>query len=170
MILDVVYQHIDLYSDHSFLIVDESVYFLDILAIAFKKAYEPAPYTEYNGRLSAMERHLVVKKASETKPPQIMLASRGTVGNDIDPQCFNVLIQCGPWWKVSWEVQTLGRLYRPGGTKPVFVYEVRAEDCDVEDHKINVRNNKNRQNSTLQEETIRPDEIMDTDIVQRSMS
>ncbi|KAF5530049.1 global transactivator [Fusarium mexicanum] len=170
VILDVIRQHIDIYPDHSFLIVDESVYFLDILAIAFKKAYEPVPCTEYNGRLSAMEQHLAIQIASETMPPHIMLASRATGGQDINTECFNVLIQCGPWWKASWEVQTLGRLYRPGGTKPVFVYEVRAEDCDVEDHKIKIRNTKNRQNSALQEETIRPDETMDTDIVRRSMS
>ncbi|KAF5663333.1 global transactivator [Fusarium denticulatum] len=144
VVLDVVRQHIDRYPDHSFLIVDESVYFLDILAIAFKRAYELVPYTECNGRLSAMERHLLVQKASEAKPPQIILASRVTGGQDINPECFNVLIQCGPWWKVSWEVQTLACVYRPQGTKPVFVYELVAEDCDVENYKIKVRNKKKK--------------------------
>ncbi|KAF5603649.1 global transactivator [Fusarium pseudocircinatum] len=169
VVLDVVYQHIDRHPDHSFLIVDESVYFLDILAIAFKKAYEPVPYTEYNGRLSAMERHLLVQKASETQPPQIILASRVTGGQDINPECFNVLIQWGPWWKVSWEVQTLGLLCRPGGMKPVFVYELVAEDCDVENHKIKVRNTKNKLNTELQEETTRSDDTH-TDVARRRMS
>ncbi|KAF5700423.1 global transactivator [Fusarium mundagurra] len=169
MILDVVYQHRDRYPDHSILIVDESVFFLDILAIAFKKAYEPVPHTEYNGRLSGIERHLVIKKAFESTPPQMMLASRGTGGQGLNLQCFNVLIQCGPWWKVSWEVQTLGRVYRPGGTKPVFVYELRAEDCDVENHKIKVRNSKNTLNTELQQETIRSDDTSGTDIPQRRM-
>jgi SNF2 family DNA or RNA helicase len=170
MVLDVVYRHQDRFPDHSFLIVDESVYFLDILAIAFKKAYEPVPHTEYNGRLSTIDRHLVIQKAFETTPPQIMLASRGTGGQGLNLQCFNVLIQCGPWWKVSWEVQTLGRVYRPGGTKPVFVYELRAEDCDIENHKIKIRNRKNTLNTELQQETIRSDGTIDTDITRRLMS
>ncbi|KAM0319440.1 hypothetical protein ACHAPQ_010348 [Fusarium lateritium] len=169
MILDVVDRHRDRYPDHSFLIADESVYFLDILGIALKNTYEPVRHTEYNGRLGAIERHLVIKRAFETTPPQIMLASRGTGGQGLNLQCFNVLVQYGPWWKVSWEVQTLGRVYRPGGTKPVFVYELRAVDCLVELHKIKIRNKKNRLNTELQEETIRPDVTMSADIAQRSM-
>ncbi|KAF4452838.1 global transactivator [Fusarium austroafricanum] len=170
MILDVVDRHRDRYPDHSFLIVDESVYFLDIIATALKKTYEPVRHTEYNGRLSAIERHLVINKAFETAPPQIMLASRGTGGQGLNLQCVNVLIQCAPWWKVSWEVQTLGRIYRPGGTKPVFIYELRAQDCLVENHKIKVRHEKNALNTELQEDTIRVDETVSTDIARGSMS
>ncbi|CAF3475406.1 unnamed protein product [Fusarium graminearum] len=36
---------------------------------------------------------------------------------------------------------------RPGQTKPVFVYEIRAEDYLIETHKIRVRDTKNAMTS-----------------------
>lgn len=36
---------------------------------------------------------------------------------------------------------------RPGQTKPVFVCEVRAEDCLIEAHKIRVRDTKSAMTS-----------------------
>ncbi|KAF5619234.1 global transactivator [Fusarium tjaetaba] len=44
-ILDTVRQHLDLYPEDSFVMVDESVWFLDIVAIALRKAYHPITNT-----------------------------------------------------------------------------------------------------------------------------
>ncbi|KAF5986100.1 global transactivator [Fusarium coicis] len=48
-IFDTMQQHLDLRPGDSFIIVDESVWFLDIVAIALKKTYHPVANDAYNG-------------------------------------------------------------------------------------------------------------------------
>ncbi|RKK98132.1 hypothetical protein BFJ68_g9281 [Fusarium oxysporum] len=170
VITDVVDQHKDQFPDHSFLIVDESIYFLDIVAIALRNRFEPEPQLEYNGRLGPIDRHFVIKTAFEAKPPQVMLATRATGGQGLNLQCFNVVIQCGPWWKAAWELQARGRVYRPGQKKPVFVYEIRAEDCLIEQHKVKVRDKKDELTSELEDAITRGDTVNLTENDRRQLS
>nr|RBQ98575.1 hypothetical protein FVER53263_20036 [Fusarium verticillioides] len=170
VITDVVDQHKDRYPDHAFLIVDESIYFLDIVAVALKNRFQSELQLEYNGRLGPIDRHDVIRRAFEAKPPHVMLATRATGGQGLNLQCFNVVIQCGPWWKAAWERQARGRVYRPGQKKHVFVYELRAEHCLIEQHKIKVRDERNDLNSSLEDAITRPDAFNLTENSRRQLS
>ncbi|KAI7406333.1 hypothetical protein KC332_g8217 [Hortaea werneckii] len=65
-----------------------------------------------------------------------------------DPSKCSV-IWCGAWWKKSWEEQADHRVYRPGQTKPVTIYELRADYCKVETYKVKRRDKKNKTNVTI---------------------
>ncbi|KAF5546536.1 global transactivator [Fusarium mexicanum] len=54
---------------------------------------------EYNGRLGPIDRHHVIGSAFEAEPLHVMLATRATGGQGLNLQCFNVVIQSGPWYE-----------------------------------------------------------------------
>ncbi|KAF4499407.1 global transactivator [Fusarium agapanthi] len=135
-ILDIVRQHLDFRPDGSFIIVDESVWFLDIVAIALKKTYHPVGHDTYNGRLDTVQRHLTIKKVTQVTPPHTLLASRGAGGQGLNMQFANVVILCGPWWKKEWEQQAAGRVHRPGQQKLTFIYELRAHNFALGKYKM----------------------------------
>ncbi|KAM0344537.1 hypothetical protein ACHAPU_007515 [Fusarium lateritium] len=156
-VMAVVDAHGGRHPDSSFLIADESEYFLEILEAAFKARYEPRAVHLYSRRLSPKERQSMMDTIFEIETPQIVLASRATCGQGLNFQCLNVLIRCGPWWHESWETQAEGRLCRPGQTKHVFVYELRAEGCEVENYKNMTRDNENPINSFIEGAITRED-------------
>ncbi|KAF5686635.1 CHD3-type chromatin-remodeling factor PICKLE [Fusarium circinatum] len=41
----------------------------------------------------------LVGSAFEAEPPHVILATRATGGQGLNLQCFNVVIQCGPWYE-----------------------------------------------------------------------
>jgi SNF2 family DNA or RNA helicase len=63
-------------------------------------------------------------------------------------QCVNVLIRCGPWWDPTWKKQAEGLVLRPGQTKTVRIFEVRAKHCMVEKYMGMVRDYKKSTRST----------------------
>ncbi|KAF5532641.1 global transactivator [Fusarium mexicanum] len=79
-ILNIVRQHLDFRPDGSFIIVDESVWFLDIVAIALEKTYHPVGHDTYNGRLDTVQRHSTINKIAQVTPLHTLLTSRGTGG------------------------------------------------------------------------------------------
>ncbi|KAF5564957.1 global transactivator [Fusarium phyllophilum] len=99
VILDTMRQHLDLRPDDSFIIVDESVWFLDIVVIALKKTYHLVDHDTYNKQLDTVKRPLTIKKAAQSTHPHTLLASQGTGGQGLKMKFANVVIRCGPWWK-----------------------------------------------------------------------
>ncbi|KAF5675721.1 global transactivator [Fusarium circinatum] len=67
-ILNIVRQHLDFRPEDPFIIVDESLWFLDIVAIALKKIYHPIGHDTYNARLDTVQRHLTIGKLLELRP------------------------------------------------------------------------------------------------------
>lgn len=166
VIVDTVNNHRGLRQDDAIVVMDESVLFLDILAIAFTNMYDPVQCFRYDGRMNPQQRHAVIKKFRAASGARILLASRGTGGAGLNLQCANVLIQCSAWWKVSWEEQALGCLHRAGQTRPVFYFKIEAkgpehgssESCRVEDFKKTKRDEKNVINMKIMKEVTRPDD------------
>lgn len=156
-IADTVRKHHELRPQDAFIIMDESVYFLDIVRIALGREYVPLPCWMYDGRADAIERDIILKQFYAAFGPRILLASRGTGGLGLNLQCANVIIQCGPWWKRSWEDQARGRVERSGQTRPVFVYSCRALNCFIEAYKIEKRDRKNQVNSAVLSRIENPD-------------
>lgn len=95
MIIDIVNRTRDVRPDDAIIIIDESVYFLDILDVAFKKMYEPVRRFRYDGRMNQVERHLTLKEFSSCTSTWIILASHGTGRQALKIQTDNVLIRCG---------------------------------------------------------------------------
>lgn len=126
----------------SMLIVDESVFFLSILSMAFKNVLPTIPVFSYDGRVHVAARDGVLQRFKHTNGPKILLLSRAAGGVGLNVQAANVVIQCCPWWKRGWEEQAVGRVHRPGQKKPVFVYQILATGCHVEMHKCRVRDEK----------------------------
>ncbi|KAL2016391.1 hypothetical protein VTK56DRAFT_3813 [Thermocarpiscus australiensis] len=158
VIIDVVNRSRDVRPDDAVLIVDESVYFLDILEIAFRNTYDPVPVFRYDGRQDPVERERVMRDFRAASGCRIMLASRGAGGQGLSIECANVLIRCGPWWSVAGEERAEGRIYRPGQVKPVKIFELSAKDCMVEEYKRKVRDGKDRTNSLIMQNITRLDD------------
>ncbi|PNP85766.1 hypothetical protein FNYG_00822 [Fusarium nygamai] len=95
-ILDAMQQHPDLRPEDSFIIVDESMWFLDIVAIALKKPYHPVAHDAYNGRLDTVQRHLTIKKVAQATPLHT-LASRGTRWSGTQHAVCKCRHSIGPW-------------------------------------------------------------------------
>ena len=143
-IIDIINRHRDVYQDDVYVIMDESVYFLDIIKIALGHTDDPIPSYTHDVREDPVERDLVLENFQAASGPRALLVSHGTGGVGLNLQCANVLVQCGPSWKQSWEEQAVGRIHRPGQTKPVFVYKIQAHACKVEKHKVKWRDQNQR--------------------------
>lgn len=158
-IIDTIDTHRDMRKvpDDAFLIMDESVYFLDIVEIAVRNMHESLPVFRYDGRASISERDIVLERFFAATGPRALLASRGTGIQGLNMQCANVLIQCSPWWKASSEEQARGRIHRHGQKKPCFVYNLEA-GCLVDKHKAKMRDLKNDINSRIMDEITRKDD------------
>lgn len=156
-IVDTVNRHRDLYPDDVLVIMDESVFFLDIIEIALTKMFDPVRCFRYDGRDHPARRAVILDKWRATPGLSALLASRGTGGVGLNLQHANVLIICGPLWKDSWYQQAEGRIYRAGQRKPVFVYRVEAmgfgrgalKFCQVEEFKKERRDSKKKINSRV---------------------
>lgn len=166
IILDTVNRHRDWRPDDAFVIMDESVFFLDILEIALSNTFDPIPCFRFDGRSHSIKRAMILDKFRATSGARALLASRGTGGVGLNLQHANVLILCGPWWKNSWEEQAVGRVYRSGQAKPVFVYQIEAKgfgngrfsECGVEVFKKETRDNKNESNMSILGDVTRKDD------------
>ncbi|KAI7923635.1 global transactivator [Pyricularia oryzae] len=156
IIIDLVHKHIDVRPDDAILIMDESVYFLDILRVALEKSCEPFPCYALDGRLAPVERERVIRNFTDATGPRVMFVSRGVGGQGLNLQAANVVIQCNVWWKQSWEEHAWGRVHRPGQTRPVFVYQIEAR-CQVDAYKKERRDAKNETNSMIMERITRED-------------
>jgi SNF2 family DNA or RNA helicase len=136
------------------------LFFLDIIQIAFKKMSDPVPIYHCDCHLDPVERDLVLEEfVAAGERPRILLTSRGTVSQGLNIQCANVLIQCRPWWKTSWEEPAIGRLHRPGQVNPVFHCEMSAVGIALEDRKKRVRSKKNKTDQKILEAIPKTDDI-----------
>lgn len=167
IIIDTVNRHRDWRPDDSFVIMDESVFFLDILEIALSNMFDPIKCFRYDGREHPAKRTIILNEFRATPGASVVLASRGTGGVGLNLQHANVLIQCGPWWKESWQQQAAGRIYRAGQKKDVFVYRIEAKGfgdgifkhCRIERFKKKKRDEKNTFNMTVMDAITRKDDV-----------
>jgi SNF2 family DNA or RNA helicase len=150
-ILDIINLSRDRRPGDSILILDESAYFLEILEVAITTMHDPLPVFRYTGDQEPAERHVTLTAfvASAGIRTSVMLSTRGAGGQGLNLQCANVVIRCGPWWKRSWEEQAVARCFRYGQTKPVWAYELKANDCEVEVYKRGLRKSKNAINEAI---------------------
>jgi SNF2 family DNA or RNA helicase len=104
--------------DHTIVIIDESVFFLDILTVAIRRdlpiSHQVVLVLRYDRRSSIDERDAVMARFIAAEGARVLLASRATGVQGLNLQSVNALIRCGPWWKVSWEQQAEGRIHRYG--------------------------------------------------------
>ena len=149
VLVDIVNKTRDLHPGDAILVLDESRFFLDILAVAFARMVEPVDVFRYDGGHDPAERHQIMRAFSTASGTRVMLATRGAGGQGLNVQCANVVVRCGPWWKKSWEEQALARSYRPGQTKSVWLYEISAKGCTVETYKRRVRAKKSKINESI---------------------
>lgn len=158
-ILNIVNTHRDASPDDAIVILDESVFFLDLVQMALQCMHEPLPVWQYDGRASPAERTIRLEEFNNGSGTRVLLASRGTAGLGLNIQAANVLIRCAPMWKKSWEDQADGREYRNGQTKPVFIYAL-VSDAMVEQHIIEKREQKSLTNDAIMEDITRKDDDM----------
>jgi SNF2 family DNA or RNA helicase len=151
VVIDLINVSRDRRPGDSILILDESAYFLDILQVALTTMPDPVPVFKYTDKQEPTERHIALTEfvASAGTRTSVMLATRGAVGQGLNLQAANVVIRCGPWSKRSWEQQAVACCYRYGQTKPVWSYELKANDCDVEVYKRRLRQGRNITNEAI---------------------
>ncbi|KAI7205078.1 hypothetical protein KC343_g4940 [Hortaea werneckii] len=150
VIIDIVGYSRDIRPGYAILILNESTFFLDVLEAAFAHVMcDPVKVSRYGDRHGPAEPYLTLQAFSEASGTRIMLTPRSTGGQGLNLQAANVVIRCGAWWKKSWEEHADHRVYRPGQTKPVTIYELRADHCKVETYKVKRRDKKNKTNGTI---------------------
>lgn len=158
MIVDIVNRHRDWRPDDAFVVMDESICFLDILCIAFTHMHEPVSCFRYDCRAHPAEREIALEEFRRATGVRILLASRRTGGAGLNLQVANVVIRCNVWWRKSWEDQADGCVNRPGQTKPVFIYEVRGDPgCLVEKFKAEKRDAGNAVKALIMAQVTRTD-------------
>ncbi|GKU05768.1 global transactivator [Fusarium langsethiae] len=146
---------IDMRPDDAMVIMDEGVFFLDIVEISVTKALRHVrggiPIFRYDGRLTPGERSAVITRFNAAKGRRLLLASLGAGGQYLNLQAANVLICCGPWWNASWEQRAEGSIYRYGQEKPTFVYELYDKNSKVDAYIKRRRDQVNQKNREIME-------------------
>jgi SNF2 family DNA or RNA helicase len=158
---------IDIFNDRrdidpacSVLIFDESVYFLDIVQIAFENMYDPVDCLRYDGREIPEKRTAILQEFEKAAGAKVLLISRAAGGIGLNITAANVVILCGPWWKSEWEQQAIKRAHRPGQTREVLAIKMEADNCALEAYKVGVRDKKNRHNSQIVRHITRKDGVV----------
>ncbi|RDL39911.1 uncharacterized protein BP5553_04251 [Venustampulla echinocandica] len=159
-LVDVFNKRRDLEPDCGVLVFDESVYFLDIVQIAFESMYDPIRCIRYDGRTDPERRAATLADFEKADGPKVMLISRGAGGIGLNIPAANVVIICGPWWKCEWERQAIKRSHRPGQWRPVWVFRLLADNCNVDKYKAGLRDRKERHNSRINTQITRKDGVM----------
>lgn len=149
-ILAVIKRHRAARPDDAMLLIDDDVYFLDVLQYAIEDS-EPMQIFLHHGYDARSARQDVMENFFEATGSRIMLASRSTTGSSLNIQCANVLIRCAPWWRKSWEERAEGRIRRIGQTKPVFIYELRARNGLLDKYKLETRDGDSCLMDTMRE-------------------
>lgn len=79
-----------------------------------------------DSKMSIDERNEVIEKAKKIKDPVLLLTTLDVSGKGFNLQEFNVVIFLDFWWNTGKHDQGLGRVYRMGQTKDVFVYYISS--------------------------------------------
>jgi SNF2 family DNA or RNA helicase len=148
-LIDIFNERRDIDPTCSVLIFDESVYFLDIVQIAFEKMYDPVDCLRFDGRETPEKRTAILQEFEKAAGAKVLLISRATGGVGLNIPAANVVILCGPWWKSEWERQAIKRAHRPGQTREVLAIRMRADNCALEHYKAGLRDRKNKDNSRV---------------------
>ncbi len=159
-LIDVFNERRDIDPACSVLIFDESVYFLDIVQIAFENMYDPVDCLRYDGREIPEKRAAMLQTFGKATGAKVLLISRATGGVGLNITAANVVILCGPWWKKEWELQAIKRAHRPGQMREVVAIRLEADNCEVEAYKAGVRDKKSRHNSMIVQHITRKDGIV----------
>jgi SNF2 family DNA or RNA helicase len=155
-IIDAFNKQRDLDPHCSVIIFDESVYFLDIVQIAFKSMDEPVDSIRFDGRTPPEKRSTLLQDFKQADGAKVLLMSRAAGGVGLNVVSANVVIQCGPWWKAEWETQALKRAWNQGQLREV-TYILLQADCAAEAYKVIIRDRKHRFNNRLVTDVTRPD-------------
>ncbi|KAF4629929.1 hypothetical protein G7Y89_g8210 [Cudoniella acicularis] len=148
-VIDVFNERRDIDPECGVLIFDESVYFLDIVQIAFANMYDPVECMRYDGRETSERRAATLEEFKKAPGPKVLLISRAVGGVGLNITAANVVILCGPWWKSEREKQAIKLSHRVGQTREVYAFRVMANCCGVEAYKAGVRDKKDKHNSKI---------------------
>jgi hypothetical protein len=93
----------------SFVIMDENILFLSLLATAFTHCDRSGAVYEFTGRKCVRVREAILRNRHQARGPRILLASRAIGGVGLNLQGANMFIACTPRWKELVELQAVGR-------------------------------------------------------------
>lgn len=144
----------------SVLIFDESVYFLDIVEVAFRRMYDPVECLRYDGRVSPEKRTGILQDFEDAAGAKVLLISRAAGGLGLNIPAANIVILCGPWWRSEWETQAIKRAHRLGQTRKVLAFKMVADNCEMESFKAKTRDKKSKDNSRIMEAITRKDGVI----------
>jgi SNF2 family DNA or RNA helicase len=159
-LIDVFNEQRDIDPACSVLIFDESVYFLDIVQIAFENMYDPVDCLRFDGRETPEKRTAILQTFEKAAGAQVLLVSRAAGGVGLNITAANIVILCSPWWKKEWEFQAIKRAHRPGQMREVVAIRLKADNCKVEAYKALVRDKKNKNNARIYDHITRMDGIV----------
>ncbi|EGN94154.1 hypothetical protein SERLA73DRAFT_188741 [Serpula lacrymans var. lacrymans S7.3] len=82
----------------------------------------------YHGNMAEDERRFALHEIRTNPELRVFIVSIKAGGTGLDITPCNHAIITEPWWNPYLEDQAFCRIYRPGQTRPVFVYKLVVED------------------------------------------
>lgn len=149
----------DLCPESVFVVVDEDYYFLHLLEVAFTLTDEPVPVFRHDDRKRSDVGNAVLEAFKEAVGQRVLLIRPSDEIRGLDLRCADVLIQCGPWWKTSWEEKAISWLYRPGQQNRVFWRSITARHSQVEHYKRHGMHKNGWLSSIVMDEVTRADDV-----------
>lgn len=137
-------------------IIDESIYFLDIVQIALQNMKEPIEAVRLDGRVPPEQRFMHLDQFSQATVPAVLSASRATAGSGLNLQAASVAILCTPFWNASQERQAVGQVWRHSQTKIVYACTLQAENCKVEEYRVTERDREDAENQAIMDRIYNP--------------
>jgi SNF2 family DNA or RNA helicase len=114
------------------------------------------PLLRLDGNTKPQERVALVNKFN-TGPYFLMLLSAKAGGVGLNLTGANRLILVDPDWNPATDLQALGRIWREGQTKPVFIYRLLSSDT-IDESILRRQKDKGILTSVIQHETDRGDD------------
>lgn len=158
-IIDKYTQMRDLDPQSNFLIFSESVYFLDILEIAFEEMDIGTKSLRFDGRDDPEKRLRKLKEFSAPNNFKPLLISRPAGGLGLNIVKANVVFICEAWWKESHEMQAAKRSWRKKQRRIVTLVRFQANGCFVEAHKKAAMSKKSTTNQEIVRRITKEDSV-----------
>lgn len=130
-------------------IIDESVFFLDIVEIAFRNKDDLFEVLRQDGRTPPDQRDDILDRFAQSSPPAVLLLSTTAEGRGLNITVTTEMMLCTPMSKAGQEDSVIGRKWHRGQVNVTTVYHRFALGCKVENNRSSRRHAKRRHNKEV---------------------
>ncbi|OTA65935.1 hypothetical protein K449DRAFT_391906 [Hypoxylon sp. EC38] len=122
------------YPEEKILVFSNSVRFLDILemVIVQDRFVEKLTPLRFDGSTSRAERNNILEKFQRSNRTEVLFLTAKTGGLGLNLEAASHVVLCEPWWDSAAVDAAISRAARPGQTRDVHIWEVRATNSAID--------------------------------------